>query len=195
MATSEVAMPSARSSSGGAAAGETLASAVKLEGAKGDSAAPPRPPSSKSPERPSSPEQSCAICLGPPENKSFTDSCFHTFCFSCLLEWSKVKAECPLCKQRFKSIVHNVRSFEDYDQYFVHNNAPQASSTASAAAAAAAMAAATSRSSALSSALLLAHHLVYSPMLLTWHSRPRRQSVARLSARARRLSAVRTRSV
>lgn len=186
-------MPSARSSSGGAAAGETLASAVKLEGAKGDSAAPPRPPSSKSPERPSSPEQSCAICLGPPENKSFTDSCFHTFCFSCLLEWSKVKAECPLCKQRFKSIVHNVRSFEDYDQYFVHNNAPQASSTASAAAAAAAMAAATSRSSALSSALLLAHHLVYSPMLLTWHSRPRRQSVARLSARARRLSAVRTR--
>nr|XP_050023026.1 E3 ubiquitin-protein ligase Topors-like [Dermacentor andersoni] len=194
MATSEVAMPSARSSSDGAAASETLASAVKLEGAKADAAAPPQPPSSKSPERPSSPEQSCAICLGPPENKSFTDSCFHTFCFSCLLEWSKVKAECPLCKQRFKSIVHNVRSFEDYDQYFVHNDAPQASSTASAAAAAAAMAAATSRSSALSSALLLAHHLVYSPMLLRWHSRPRRRSVLRIPSSFTRSSGVRTRS-
>lgn len=33
------------------------------------------------------------------------------------MEWSKVKAECPLCKQTFKSIVHNVRSYEDYDQY------------------------------------------------------------------------------
>ncbi|KAH9366693.1 hypothetical protein HPB48_021194 [Haemaphysalis longicornis] len=66
-----------------------------------------------------SPEDSCAICLGAPENKSFTDSCFHTFCFACLAEWAKVKAECPLCKQRFESIIHSVRSLEDYDQYFV----------------------------------------------------------------------------
>ncbi|XP_067002019.2 E3 ubiquitin-protein ligase Topors [Anabrus simplex] len=64
-----------------------------------------------------SPEPNCAICLGKSENKSFTDSCLHQFCFSCLLEWSKVKAECPLCKQSFKSIIHNVRSNEDYDQY------------------------------------------------------------------------------
>ncbi|KAK3612351.1 hypothetical protein CHS0354_011069 [Potamilus streckersoni] len=66
-----------------------------------------------------SPEPTCAICLGKLENKSFTDSCFHMFCFVCLLEWSKVKAECPLCKQSFKSIVHNVRSYDDYDQYHV----------------------------------------------------------------------------
>lgn len=81
-------------------------------------------PNDATPERPSSrntasPEDSCAICLGAPENKSFTDSCFHTFCFACLAEWAKVKAECPLCKQRFKSIIHSVRSLEDYDQYFV----------------------------------------------------------------------------
>lgn len=81
-------------------------------------------PTDPTPERPSSrntgsPEESCAICLGQPENKSFTDSCFHQFCFSCLAEWAKVKAECPLCKQRFKSIIHSVRSLEDYDQYFV----------------------------------------------------------------------------
>lgn len=66
-----------------------------------------------------SPEPNCAICLGKLENKSFTDSCFHQFCYVCLLEWSKVKAECPLCKQTFKSIIHNVRSYEDYDQYHI----------------------------------------------------------------------------
>lgn len=198
MATSEVAMPSARTSGAGAAAGD--ASTVKSEGAKGTGdATPSQPPSTKSPERPTSPEQSCAICLGPPENKSFTDSCFHTFCFSCLLEWSKVKAECPLCKQRFKSIVHNVRSFEDYDQYFVHDPS-QVSATTTAAAAAAAMAAASSRSSALSSALLLAHHFVYSPMLLTWHSsrrtrpRSRQRSVLQIPSRITRNGGVRTRS-
>ncbi|XP_064604945.1 E3 ubiquitin-protein ligase Topors-like [Liolophura sinensis] len=66
-----------------------------------------------------SPDPNCSICLGKLENKSFTDSCFHMFCFACLLEWSKVKPECPLCKQPFKSIIHNVRSYEDYDQYHI----------------------------------------------------------------------------
>uniref|UniRef100_L7M182 E3 ubiquitin-protein ligase Topors n=1 Tax=Rhipicephalus pulchellus TaxID=72859 RepID=L7M182_RHIPC len=199
MATSEVAMPSARTSGAGVAAGNT--STVKSEAAKGGrDATPSQPPSTKSPERPTSPEQSCAICLGPPENKSFTDSCFHTFCFSCLSEWSKVKAECPLCKQRFKSIVHNVRSFEDYDQYFVHDHSQVSATTNAAAAAAAAMAAASSRSSALSSALLLAHHFVYSPMLLTWHSprrtraRSRQHSVLHIPSRITRSGSVRTRS-
>lgn len=32
----------------------------------------------------------------------------------------QVKPECPLCKQSFKSIIHNVRSNEDYDQYHLH---------------------------------------------------------------------------
>lgn len=41
-------------------------------------------------DRTSSPETNCAICLGKPQNKSFTDSCLHQFCFTCLLEWSKV---------------------------------------------------------------------------------------------------------
>ncbi|KAK6180077.1 hypothetical protein SNE40_012291 [Patella caerulea] len=76
------------------------------------------PPKADTPTRSTnSPDPNCAICLGKLENKSFTDSCFHMFCFVCLLEWSKVKNECPLCKQSFKSIIHNVRSYEDYDQY------------------------------------------------------------------------------
>ncbi|GFQ70826.1 hypothetical protein TNCT_542031 [Trichonephila clavata] len=67
----------------------------------------------------SSPEPNCAICLEPLQNKSFIDSCLHTFCFTCLLEWSKVKPECPLCKQQFKSIVHNVQKDMTFEEYHV----------------------------------------------------------------------------
>ncbi|XP_005105530.1 mucin-4 [Aplysia californica] len=59
----------------------------------------------------------CSICLGPFNNKSFTSSCAHSFCFVCLKQWSKVKAECPLCKQPFTSIFHNIRSNQSYDIY------------------------------------------------------------------------------
>ncbi|KAJ8735770.1 hypothetical protein PYW07_007390 [Mythimna separata] len=74
----------------------------------------PRPDS-----RAGSPPPNCAICLGTCKNKSFTDSCLHQFCFTCLLTWSKVKAECPLCKQAFRSIIHNVRSNHQYEEYLV----------------------------------------------------------------------------
>lgn len=36
------------------------------------------------------PDSSCSICLGAVVNKSFTDSCMHQFCFTCLKQWSKV---------------------------------------------------------------------------------------------------------
>ncbi|KPJ16464.1 E3 ubiquitin-protein ligase Topors [Papilio machaon] len=66
-----------------------------------------------------SPPPNCAICLGTCRNNSFTDSCLHQFCFKCLLTWSKVKPECPLCKQTFRSIIHNVRSNHQYEEYMV----------------------------------------------------------------------------
>ncbi|CAG9796405.1 unnamed protein product [Diatraea saccharalis] len=72
-----------------------------------------------------SPPPNCAICLGTCRNKSFTDSCLHQFCFKCLLTWSRVsknlqvKAECPLCKQNFRSIIHNVQSNHQYEEYMV----------------------------------------------------------------------------
>lgn len=46
----------------------------------------------------------------------------HQFCFNCLLEWSKVKAVCPLCKQPFTSIIHNVKSNNEYDEHFITND-------------------------------------------------------------------------
>lgn len=38
-----------------------------------------------------SPPPNCAICLGKVNNKCFTDSCMHQFCYRCLLQWSKVR--------------------------------------------------------------------------------------------------------
>lgn len=66
-----------------------------------------------------SPEPECAICLETIEDKGVANSCFHSFCFLCLQKWSEIKAECPLCKQPFKSILHNIRSIDDYDQYHI----------------------------------------------------------------------------
>ncbi|XP_017051714.1 E3 ubiquitin-protein ligase Topors [Drosophila ficusphila] len=72
----------------------------------------------------SSPPPNCAICLSRCRRKCFTDSCMHQFCFKCLSEWSKIKPECPLCKQPFKTIIHNVRTLEDYDRYPVQTSSP-----------------------------------------------------------------------
>ncbi|CAF0924483.1 unnamed protein product [Didymodactylos carnosus] len=57
------------------------------------------------PLRCSSPEK-CAVCLNfkRANETSSIDSCSHTFCYSCIWEWSKVRAICPLCKQPFTSI-------------------------------------------------------------------------------------------
>lgn len=65
----------------------------------------------------SSPPPNCVICMDTCNNKSYTDSCLHEFCFNCIVTWSKVKAVCPLCKQSFTSIIHNVVSNEQYDEY------------------------------------------------------------------------------
>lgn len=66
----------------------------------------------------------CSICLGQFRDKSFTDSCFHTFCFSCLQEWAKVKPVCPLCKTSFNSIIHNIKSNEDYERIYLPTPTP-----------------------------------------------------------------------
>ena len=76
--------------------------------------------------RPGSPEAPCPICLGEVENRSMTDSCLHKFCFTCLQEWSKVKAECPLCKGKFSSILYNFRSATEFDTHTLPPPSPRA---------------------------------------------------------------------
>lgn len=42
------------------------------------------------PERPSSPDTQCSICLDDLINKCYSNSCWHLFCFECLKRWSNV---------------------------------------------------------------------------------------------------------
>ncbi|XP_065075930.1 E3 ubiquitin-protein ligase Topors [Ochlerotatus camptorhynchus] len=67
----------------------------------------------------SSPPPKCAICLGKCRQKCYTDSCRHQFCYRCLLEWSKIKAECPLCKQVFRSIIYNKKTYDRYQEHSI----------------------------------------------------------------------------
>jgi hypothetical protein len=53
----------------------------------------------------------CAICMGPHDNAS-RPHCGHTFCFSCLWSWCRIKFACPiwaytkLCRRRWPPIRH-----------------------------------------------------------------------------------------
>ena len=64
-------------------------------------------------------ENKCTICLGPFENMSSTGICSHKFCFTCLLEWTKIRHACPLCKIEFESIIHTIKSNENFDTYIL----------------------------------------------------------------------------
>ncbi|XP_015265278.1 PREDICTED: E3 ubiquitin-protein ligase Topors-like isoform X1 [Gekko japonicus] len=66
-----------------------------------------------------SPDSKCPICLDGFENVAYLNCCYHSFCFRCVQEWSKNKAECPLCKQPFHSIIHSMRSDDDFKEYIV----------------------------------------------------------------------------
>ncbi|XP_015907645.2 uncharacterized protein [Parasteatoda tepidariorum] len=84
------------------------------------------PPTSDANPSPSSsrrsPDPCCAICLEQLQNKSYTNGCLHMFCFKCLVDWSKIKPVCPLCKQEFKSIIHNVQEDCKYDTYYLNSH-------------------------------------------------------------------------
>ncbi|XP_050223142.1 uncharacterized protein LOC126673178 isoform X2 [Mercurialis annua] len=54
----------------------------------------------------------CPICLGPFLQESYLDTCFHKFCYKCILHWAKVvsgrpsSVKCPLCKTQNLSIIY-----------------------------------------------------------------------------------------
>ncbi|KAJ8382994.1 hypothetical protein SKAU_G00037720 [Synaphobranchus kaupii] len=64
-----------------------------------------------------SPDSKCPICLDRFNNMAYLDRCLHKFCFRCIHEWSKNKAECPLCKQPFNSIFHTVKAENDFKEF------------------------------------------------------------------------------
>nr|XP_043877930.1 E3 ubiquitin-protein ligase Topors-like [Solea senegalensis] len=77
-----------------------------------------------------SPDSKCPICLDRFNNLAYLDRCLHRFCFPCIQEWSHNKAECPLCKQPFTSILHSVRAEDDFKEYTLRP--PPASSSVAA---------------------------------------------------------------
>ncbi|XP_040397171.1 E3 ubiquitin-protein ligase Topors-like [Cygnus olor] len=89
-------------------------------------AAPVRGSGSSSPVLPSSPQQAesmatvldtrCPICLDSWLNPSYVMPCLHRFCFACIRQWAESKPECPLCKQRVRSIVHSVTADNGFEE-------------------------------------------------------------------------------
>ncbi|CAL8325935.1 unnamed protein product [Lota lota] len=77
-----------------------------------------------------SPDSKCPICLDRFNNLAYLDRCLHRFCFPCIQEWSHNKAECPLCKQAFTSILHSVRSHDDFKEYTLRPPPPSNGSLA-----------------------------------------------------------------
>ncbi|KAE8660723.1 RING/U-box superfamily protein, putative isoform 2 [Hibiscus syriacus] len=57
----------------------------------------------------------CPICLAPLVEESYLDACFHKFCYSCIVRWSRVvtgkssdqsaSVKCPLCMRENFSII------------------------------------------------------------------------------------------
>ena len=63
-------------------------------------------------------KQVCGICLSEEDKRRLRgtlDCCSHYFCFTCIMEWSKVESRCPLCKQRFGTIAKSGRSAMEVD--------------------------------------------------------------------------------
>lgn len=75
--------------------------------------------SSSSLHRPLSPSfTKCPICLldSLDRDPSFTNTCFHLFCYVCIENWTKNKATCPLCRTEFTKIIYNIKSATSYDE-------------------------------------------------------------------------------
>lgn len=96
-----------------------LASAAASENHASSTTPEPQSARRRSSEESAKFSEKCSICLGAPQNLSYPDECQHRFCFVCLLEWSKVKLQCPLCKTPFKHIVHSIKAPDDFQKYAV----------------------------------------------------------------------------
>ncbi|KAL4578071.1 hypothetical protein LXL04_014186 [Taraxacum kok-saghyz] len=73
----------------------------------------------------------CPICLSPIIQESYLDQCFHKFCYSCILQWTKVVAskhshrepfiKCPLCKTKSSSIIYGYDG-STFQQHLLYDN-------------------------------------------------------------------------
>ncbi|XP_054159834.1 putative uncharacterized protein DDB_G0286901 [Oppia nitens] len=65
----------------------------------------------------------CPVCHNHIDNRSLTDTCLHEFCYNCLLEASHTNNRCPVCRQEYNNIIHNIQSENHFQQTPIsHNN-------------------------------------------------------------------------
>lgn len=98
---------------------DPLNSSRKLSQPSSPSSCSKRHKASPEPVRPLSPSfTKCPICLLDcmDRDPSFTNTCFHLFCYVCIENWSKSKATCPLCRTKFTKIIYNIRSASCFDE-------------------------------------------------------------------------------
>ncbi|KAJ2337024.1 hypothetical protein GGI00_000493 [Coemansia sp. RSA 2681] len=50
-------------------------------------------------------EYLCPICLQHVTSRSYTEPCYHQFCFSCILQWCEFRARCPLCNSTVTALL------------------------------------------------------------------------------------------
>ncbi len=53
-------------------------------------------------------QEVCSICLDPYKDVALVDRCFHKFCFLCIMNWTSMSRDCPLCKTRIHTIIHDL---------------------------------------------------------------------------------------
>jgi hypothetical protein len=60
--------------------------------------------------------ETCPICLEPFRDRARLEICLHSFCFSCIVSWSRIIKGCPLCKQSFTYVIHHIVSDRNFSK-------------------------------------------------------------------------------
>lgn len=60
------------------------------------------------------PGERCAVCLESITTRTCLDKCFHEFCHACILQWSELSRQCPLCKTSYATLIYDIKSDADY---------------------------------------------------------------------------------
>ncbi|KAF1664830.1 hypothetical protein FQA23_0014828, partial [Aptenodytes patagonicus] len=65
------------------------------------------------------PECTCPICHNARNDVAYVMPCLHQFCLGCILRWTRMKPECPLCRRPIEIVRFSVRAEDDYIQYVI----------------------------------------------------------------------------
>ncbi|XP_017679189.1 PREDICTED: E3 ubiquitin-protein ligase Topors-like isoform X4 [Lepidothrix coronata] len=65
----------------------------------------------------------CPICLDIIKDQVSVSWCRHTFCFSCILQWSCIRPVCPNCQEPFQYLFRKVAD-NNYEVYYIRFDRP-----------------------------------------------------------------------